>query len=252
MDKPRRMIAKIEWHPGEPFSKVGFIVANLPNWPEWVIRFYDQRGTAKQHIKKGKYAFRWTRLSCRRFRHDEVRLQLHALAYSLPTFLRCTELPEILAGWSLTSLQLKLIEIVNRAIRHARAITFQLSEVAITGPIVRLSSPRSNASERRRHAPDYDPKTNVSSSKGMPTAMKTGPPRQHGKEPRLDPTSPACFPNRRHPSGRKTVDMLALSDDRDIRGQATWGISGHHGPLTSKATLKHAPSILDHDRGGEF
>ena len=64
-------------------------------------------------------------------------MQLHALAYNLPTFLLCIELPEAMADWSLTSLQLKLITIGARVVRHARAITFQLSEVAITGPMVR-------------------------------------------------------------------------------------------------------------------
>ena len=132
-----RVIAKIEWHPGELFPKVGFIVTNLPMEPDWVVRFYNQRGTAEQHIKEGKYAFRWTRLSCRKFRHNEVRLQLHALAYNLATFLRCIELPEAMADWSLTSLQLKLIKIGARVVRHARAITFQLAEVAVTGPMVR-------------------------------------------------------------------------------------------------------------------
>jgi hypothetical protein len=39
--------------------------------------------------------------------------------------------------WSLTSLQLKLIKIGARVVRHARAITFQLAEVAVTGPMVR-------------------------------------------------------------------------------------------------------------------
>ncbi len=47
------------------------------------------------------------------------------------------ELPEEMAQWSLTSLQLKLIKIGARVIRHARAITFQLAEVAVTGPMVR-------------------------------------------------------------------------------------------------------------------
>jgi hypothetical protein len=108
-DRERRVIAKIEWHPGELFPCVGFIVTNLPMEPDWVVRFYSQRGTAEQQIKEGKYAFRWTRLSCRRFRDNEVRLQLHALAYNLATFLRCIELPEAMADWSLTSLQLKLI-----------------------------------------------------------------------------------------------------------------------------------------------
>jgi hypothetical protein len=122
---------------GRAVPRVGFIVTNLPMEPDWVVRFYNQRGTAEQHIKEGKYAFRWTRLSCKRFRDNEVRLQLHALAYNLATFLRCIELPEAMADWSLTSLQLKLIKIGARVVRHARAITFQLAEVAVTGPMVR-------------------------------------------------------------------------------------------------------------------
>ena len=66
------MIAKVEWHPGEFFPRVGFIVTNLPMEPDWVVRFYNQRDTAEQHTKEGKYAFRWTRLSCKRFRDNEV------------------------------------------------------------------------------------------------------------------------------------------------------------------------------------
>jgi hypothetical protein len=117
---------------------IGFIVTNLPMEPDWVVRFYNQRGTAEQHIKEGKHTFRWTRLSCRRFRDNEVRLQLHALAYNLATFLRCIELSEEMADWSLTSLQLKLIKIGARVVRYARAITFQLAEVVVTGPMVRV------------------------------------------------------------------------------------------------------------------
>jgi len=135
--KERRVIVKIEWPPGVLFPKVGFIVTNLPMEPDWVVRFYNQRGTAEQHIKEGKYAFHWTRLSCRRFRDNEVRLQLHALACNLATFLRCVELPEAMADWSLTGLQLKLIKIGARVARHSRAMTFQLAEVAVTGPMVR-------------------------------------------------------------------------------------------------------------------
>ena len=104
-----------------------------------MVRFHNQRGTAEQHIKEGKHAFHWTRLSCTRFQNNEVRLQLHALAYNLATFLRCLELPEAMADWSLTSLQLKLIKIGARVVRHARAIIFQLAEVAVTGPMVRAT-----------------------------------------------------------------------------------------------------------------
>ena len=58
------------------------------------------------------------------------------MAYNLANFLHCIELPEAMADWSLTSLQLKLIKISTR-VRHARAITFQLAEVAVTGAIIR-------------------------------------------------------------------------------------------------------------------
>jgi hypothetical protein len=76
-------------------------------------------------------------MSCRKFRDNEVRLQLYALANSLAAFLRCIELPEAKADWSLTRLQLKLIKIGTRVVRHARAITFQLAKAAITDLMVR-------------------------------------------------------------------------------------------------------------------
>ena len=64
-----------------------------------------------------------------------VRLQLHALAYNLGVLLQGAELPEEVADWSLTSLQTRLIKIAARVVRHARAITFQLAEVAVSGDL---------------------------------------------------------------------------------------------------------------------
>ena len=55
-DMPRRVIAKVEWHPGALFPRFGFVVSNLPMEPDWIIRFYNQRGTAEQHIKEGRQA----------------------------------------------------------------------------------------------------------------------------------------------------------------------------------------------------
>jgi hypothetical protein len=92
--------------------------------------------TAEQHIKEGKYHFHWTRLSCRKFHGNEVPLQLHALACNLAAFLSCIELLEATADWSGTSLQLKLIKIGARVVRHARAISFHPAEVTVTGPMV--------------------------------------------------------------------------------------------------------------------
>ena len=79
----RRVVAKVEHHVGELFPRVGFIVTNLPLPNRAVVRFYNKRGTAEQWIKEGKQAAHRTRLSCHRFRANEVRLQLSVLAYNL-------------------------------------------------------------------------------------------------------------------------------------------------------------------------
>jgi len=130
-DHPRRVVAKVEWHRGELFPRVGFIVTNLSAKPRDVVRFYNKRGTAEQWIKEGKYALNWTRLSCHRFVANQVRLQLFILAYNLGNFLRRLGLPGAIKDWSLRSLQMKLIKIGGRIVRHARQIVFQLAEVAV-------------------------------------------------------------------------------------------------------------------------
>jgi hypothetical protein len=65
--KARRVVAKVEWHSGELYPRVGFIVTNLARPAERVGAFYNQRGTCEQFIKEGKGAIKWTRLSCRTF-----------------------------------------------------------------------------------------------------------------------------------------------------------------------------------------
>ena len=69
-------------------------VTNLSRPTKRVVAFYNHRGTAEQHIKEGKNAINWTRLSCRKFRNNAVRLQLHALAYNLGNFMRTLALPK--------------------------------------------------------------------------------------------------------------------------------------------------------------
>lgn len=105
---PRRVVAKVEWHPGELFPRVGFIITNLAIPGKHVVAFYNQRGTAEQWIKEWKGALKGTRLSCRSFNANAVRLRLHALAYNLGNFLRTLATPEAIANWSLTSLREKL------------------------------------------------------------------------------------------------------------------------------------------------
>ena len=104
-DRARRVVAKVEWHRGELFPRVGFIVTNMTAGPEGVVRFYNGRGTAEQWIKEGKYALNWTRLSCHRFVANRVRLSLFVLAYNLGNFLRRLCLPKAVRHWSLRSVQ---------------------------------------------------------------------------------------------------------------------------------------------------
>jgi Transposase DDE domain group 1 len=103
--KPRRVVARVEWHPGEVYPRVGFLVT--------------------------KGAIKWTRLSCRSFAANAVRLQLHALAYNLGNFLRTLATPEPIKDWSLTTLKEKLIRIGAKVISHGRYVAFQMAEVAV-------------------------------------------------------------------------------------------------------------------------
>jgi hypothetical protein len=88
-------------------------------WPSpnrAVVRFYNKRGTAEQWIKEGKQAANWTRLSCHRFRANEVRLQLSVLAYNLGNLWRRLVLPKRIDTWSLTSLQQRLVKTGGRLV----------------------------------------------------------------------------------------------------------------------------------------
>jgi hypothetical protein len=80
----------------------------------------------------------WTRLSCRTFAANAVRLQLHhALAYNLGNFLRTLATPEPIKDWSLTSLKETLIKIGAKVVSHGRYVAFQMAEVAIPRQIFR-------------------------------------------------------------------------------------------------------------------
>jgi hypothetical protein len=118
--KETRVVAKVEWHRGELFPRVDFIVTNLRRSAEAVVRFYNGRGLAEQWIKEGKNALKWTRLSCHDFDDNQVRLQLFALAYNLGNFLRRLALPISVSHWSLTTLREKLFKIGAKVVTHAR------------------------------------------------------------------------------------------------------------------------------------
>jgi Transposase DDE domain group 1 len=128
----RRVVAKVEHHVGELFPRVGFIVTNFILPSRAVVRFYNKRGTAEQWIKEGKQAVKMTRLSCHRFRSNEVRLWLSLIAYNLGNLWRRLVLPRRIANWSLTSLQQRLVKTGGRLVKHARYYWLLLAESHLT------------------------------------------------------------------------------------------------------------------------
>jgi len=131
-EQDRRVVAKVEWHEGELFPRVGFIVTNLRWKHSNVVKFYNKRGTAEQWIKEGKYALKWTRLSCHDFDDNQVRLQLFCMAYNIGNFLRRLALPKSINDWSLRTMREKLVKIGAKVVSHARYVTFQMAEVLVS------------------------------------------------------------------------------------------------------------------------
>jgi hypothetical protein len=107
-------------------------VTNLERPSRAVVRFYNKRGSAEQWIKEGKQAVKMTRLSCHRFRPNQLRLALSVLAYNLGNLWRRLALPKRSENWSLTSLQQRLVRTGGRLVKHARYY-WLLAESYLTG-----------------------------------------------------------------------------------------------------------------------
>ena len=120
----RRVVAKVEYHAGELFPRVGFIVTNLETPSRAVVRFYNKRGTAERWIKEGKQAVKMTRLSCHRFRSNQVRLALSLLAYNLGNLWRRLGLP-IKCCWRLKSsevcIRAHILQLLCNSLTYASA-----------------------------------------------------------------------------------------------------------------------------------
>jgi len=79
-----------------------------------------------------KQAVKMTRLSCHRFRSNEVRLWLSVIAYNLGNLWRRLALPSRIGSWSLTSLQQRLGKTGGRLVKHARYYWLLLAESHLT------------------------------------------------------------------------------------------------------------------------
>jgi len=118
------VVAKVEFHFGELFPRVGFIETDS----RAVALFYNKRETAEQWIKEGKQAVNMTLLSCHRFRSDEVRLWLSVLAYNLGNLWRRLVPPKKIENWPLTSLQQRFVKTGGRLLKHGRYYWLLLAE----------------------------------------------------------------------------------------------------------------------------
>ncbi len=87
-DRERRVVGKIEWHDGELFPRIGFIVTNSRLPAGKVVKVYNGRGDVENRIKEGKNTLRWDKTSCRCFAANEARLLMGVLAYNLLHMLR--------------------------------------------------------------------------------------------------------------------------------------------------------------------
>jgi hypothetical protein len=86
--RSRRVVAKIEWHRGELFPRIGFVVTNSRLPAGKVIKIYNGRAEIENRIKEGKNSLRWDKTSCQRFEANQARLQMGVLAYNLLHMIR--------------------------------------------------------------------------------------------------------------------------------------------------------------------
>jgi hypothetical protein len=102
--------------------------------PHQLIRvlFTTSAAPPSNGSRKASRPAHWTRLSCRRFRANEVRLQLSVLAYNLGNLWRRLVLPARIATWSLTSLQQRLVKTGGRLVKRARYYWLLLAESQLT------------------------------------------------------------------------------------------------------------------------
>jgi Transposase DDE domain group 1 len=86
--RPRRVVAKIEWHRGELFPRIGFVVTNSRLPVSKVVKVYNGRAEIENRIKEGKNTLRWDKTSCQRFEANQARLKMGVLAYNLLHMIR--------------------------------------------------------------------------------------------------------------------------------------------------------------------
>jgi Transposase DDE domain group 1 len=118
--KPRRVVAKIEWHRGELFPRIGFVVTNSRLPAGKVVKVYNGRSEIENRIKEGKKTLRWDKTSCQRFEANQARLKMGVLAYNLLHMIRQFYVWGEEVRRSMDWLIKRLIKVGARVSYHAR------------------------------------------------------------------------------------------------------------------------------------
>ncbi len=119
-NRPRRVVAKIEWHRGELFPRIGFVVTNSRLTAGRVVKVYNGRGDVENRIKEGKNTLRWDKTSCQRFEANQARLKMGVLAYNLLHMIRQFYIWGEEVKRSIDWLIKRLIKVGARVSYHAR------------------------------------------------------------------------------------------------------------------------------------
>jgi len=118
--RPRRVVAKIDWHRGELFPRIGFVVTNSRLPAVKVVKVYNGRGDVENRIKEGKNTLRWDKTSCQRFEANQARLKMGVLAYNLLHMIRQFYVWGEEVKRSIDWLIKRLIKVGARVSYHAR------------------------------------------------------------------------------------------------------------------------------------
>ena len=136
--RKRRVVAKVEWHPGELYPRVGFIVTNLTppapsgSSPSTISAARPSNGSRRARTRSsgpGCRAERWRPTPCGS--------SFMPWPTTWPT--SCAPWPcrRRWTTWSLTTLREKVVKIGAKVIAHARYTVFQMAEVAVPRDLFR-------------------------------------------------------------------------------------------------------------------
>jgi hypothetical protein len=118
--KDRRVVCKIEWHQGELFPRVGFIVTNSRLSSKEVVKTYNGRANVENRIKEGKNTLRWDKTSCHKFDANQARLKMGLLAYNLLHLLREFYMEGEEVKRSVEWLIRRVVKVASRVSCHSR------------------------------------------------------------------------------------------------------------------------------------